>query len=293
MERAIARLASRQHGVVKRANLRRAGITNAEIRHRIETGALIPEYRGVYRVGHRAPSVDARYLAAVYASGDRAVLSGRAAAYLFGLLNGHAPEPEVTVPSQRRVKGVRTRRMRLHRPEMATVRGIRVTSVPRTLIDLAAELSLDELALACHQAGVHYRTKPRHIARILELRDKSPPGIGKLRLVMIGDAQVLLSELERGFVKRLREARLPLPVTNKVAGCHYVDCRWPGHRLTVELQSYRFHNSRYSWEQDHKRRREARARGDAFRTYTWADVFDDPASMLDELHELIPSLPLS
>jgi very-short-patch-repair endonuclease len=76
-------------------------------------------------------------------------------------------------------------------------------------------------------------------------------------------------------------------VTNKVAGGRRVDCRWPDHRLTVELNGYRYHRSRHAWEQDHRRRREAHARGDEFRTYTYADVFEDPSFMLVELSELL------
>jgi hypothetical protein len=63
-----------------------------------------------------------------------------------------------------------------------------------------------------------------------------------------------------------------------------VDCRWPGQGLTVELDGYRFHNSRYSWEQDRRRERESRAHGDDFRRYSYGDVFEHPALMLRELH---------
>src|SRR4051812_7792590 len=95
----IGRLASRQHGVVSRIQLLRAGVTPDEIRRRVRSGALLRVHRGVYRVGHRAPSVEARYLAAVLACGDEARLSGRAAAHLFGVLKGRqAPRPEVTTP---------------------------------------------------------------------------------------------------------------------------------------------------------------------------------------------------
>jgi hypothetical protein len=83
----------------------------------------------------------------------------------------------------------------------------------------------------------------------------------------------------------LRSENLPLPITNKPAGGHRVDCRWPEHRLTVELDGYRFHNSRHSWEQDRRREREARARGDYFRRYTYGDVFEHPRPMLAELGE--------
>jgi hypothetical protein len=66
-----------------------------------------------------------------------------------------------------------------------------------------------------------------------------------------------------------------------------VDCRWPEHRLTVELDSYQFHNSRYSWEQDRRREREARAREDTFRRYTYGDVVEDPRFVLAELGALL------
>ena len=78
-----------------------------------------------------------------------------------------------------------------------------------------------------------------------------------------------------------------MPVTNRPAGARYVDCRWPEHHLTVELDSYRYHRSRYAWEQDRRREREAYARGDGFRRYTWGDVFEHPGQMLAELRALL------
>ena len=86
MERELARLANAQHGVVTRAQLLDAGVTPAEIKPPSAQGRALRVHRGVYRVGHRAPSVEARYLAAVLACGEGALLSGRAAAYLYGLL---------------------------------------------------------------------------------------------------------------------------------------------------------------------------------------------------------------
>lgn len=78
-------------------------------------------------------------------------------------------------------------------------------------------------------------------------------------------------------------------MTNRPAGSRRVDCRWPEHRLTVELDGYQFHNSRHSWEQDRLREREARARGDDFRRYSYGDVFERPAPMLRELRYLRPA----
>jgi hypothetical protein len=81
-----------------------------------------------------------------------------------------------------------------------------------------------------------------------------------------------------------------LPETNRPAGGRRVDCRWPEHHLTVELDSYRYHGSRHAWEQDRQRERDARARGDEFRRYTWFDVHEQPGPMLDDLSRLLTVL---
>ena len=264
-----------------------AGVTEGEIRQRLATGALLPEHRGVYRAGHRAPSVEARYLAAVRACGPGAVLSGRAAGHLLGLLKGPAAPPEVTAPTERRLKGVRTRRRELVPVEVTTWNRIPVTSVARTLVDLAAVLAVDDLARACHEAGVRHRTSPADVEHVLD-RVPNSRGAGSLRRVLLGDVHVTLSKLEARFLRRLCDAELVLPVTNRPAGGHRVDCRWPDQRLTVELDSYRYHRSRHAWEQDRRRERRAHARGDELRRYTYGDVFEQPEAMLNELRHLLP-----
>jgi very-short-patch-repair endonuclease len=288
VERELARIASTGHGVVTRALLLDAGVTPDEIKGRVRSGGLIRVHRGVYRVGHRAPSVEATYLAAVLAAGEGALLCGRAGAHLLGLVKGTAPPPEVITRTQRRIEGVRTHRSRsLDARDATAVRGIPVTTVPRTLVDIASVLSFGALARACHEAGVRYGTTPKAVEDVLARRPNSP-GTKKLRQVIHGDVHVTLSKLEAHFLELLRNENLPLPITNKPAGCRRVDCRWPEHRLTVELDGYQFHNSRHSWEQDRRREREARARGDDFRRYTYGDVFENPALMLAELGSVLP-----
>jgi hypothetical protein len=275
--------------VVTRTQLLRAGVSVAEIKHRLQTGALLREHRGVYRVGHRAPSVEAGYLAAVWACGEGSLLSGRAASHLLGVVKSAPPAPEVTTPTERRIEGVATRRSpSTCREDAMTWRAIPVTTVARTLVDLARDLSLDALSRACHEAGVLHRTTPAEVEAVLARRPTSP-GAAKLRAVLRGDTRVTLSALERGFLALLREAGLALPATNRLAGGRRVDCRWPEQRLTVELDGYHYHRSRHACEQDRHREREAYARGDAFRRYTYGDVMATPALMLAELQALIPT----
>lgn len=285
----LAGLAHGQHGVVTRVQALAAGVSASGIERRLRKGTLLRVFPGVYRVGHRAPSVEARYLAAVLACGEGALLSGRAAGHLLALLRGPAPAPEVTTPTQRRIEGIRTRRARTMHPADATIfRRIPVTTVPCTLVDLAAVLALDELARGCHEAGVLYGTTPAQVEAALARRPNSP-GAAKLRRVLRGDARVTLSELERRFLALLRGAGLALPQTNRPASGRHVDCRWPELHLTVELDSYRYHSSRHAWEQDRRREREAHARGDDLRRYTYGDVFEGPRLMMSELQALLPA----
>jgi len=152
-------------------------------------------------------------------------------------------------------------------------------------------LDVDTLARACHEAGVRHGTTPAQVDAVLARRSNAK-GAAKLRRILHGDVRVTLSGLERRFLELLRGAGLPLPQTNRRAGARRVDCRWPERRLTVELDSYRYHRSRHAWELDRRREREARRRGDDFLRYTHDDVFEDPRTVLAELRPLLSSCPV-
>ena len=174
----------------------------------------------------------------------------------------------------------------LERQDKARRRGIPITTVPLTLVDLAASLSQPRLARAFHQASVLFRTTPAEVEATLARRPNSP-GAAKLQTVLHGGERVTLSELESRFLALLRANDLPLPATNTRFDRRRLDCHWPDRRLVVELDSYRFHGSRHAWEEDRRRERLVRARGDEFRRYTWGDVSEAPALMLRELRVLL------
>jgi very-short-patch-repair endonuclease len=286
VEAKLGRLASRSHGVVTRRELLQAGVTAGEIKRRLGNGALIRIHRGVFRVGHAAPSLEARYLAAVRSCGPGALLAGRAAGHLFGILKGSVPKPELITQGHPRTSGGVIHRGRLEASDATTWRGIPVTTIPRTLVDLAGVLSEEALARVVHEAEVRHRITPPPVEAVLARRHNWP-GARKLRRVLWGEAPVTLSRLEDRFLVRLRAAGLPRPEVNRRLDARYVDCRWPEHRLTVELDGYRYHHSRHAWEQDRQREREARARGDEFRRYTWLDVAEEPEPMLADLGRLL------
>ena len=269
--------------MVTRRQLLAADIGACSIKRWLAKGLLHRAHPGVYRLGHRAPSREADCLAAVLA-GDGLVVCGFAAAHLYEALR-RQPAIEVTGHLDLDLRGVITRRLAPLGPgEVRTHRGIPVTSPARTVVDLAGRASLDTLAEVSHHLGIRFGLVARDVFAVAARRGRVN-GVAKLRAIYDGDAAVLLSRLEREFVALLRRVALPLPRTNRKRGTFYVDCRWPG--VTVELLGFRFHASRHAWERDQRRAREAYARGDEFRTYTWDDVRDSPDVVLAELAPLL------
>jgi very-short-patch-repair endonuclease len=184
------------------------------------------------------------------------------------------------------VPAVITHRVRLDRRDVSEYRGVPVTTVPRTLVEMAGRFDLDSLAAVCHEAQIRFRVRAPQVEAALQ-RYPNAKGAANLMRIFRGEAHILLSPLERNFLALLRAAKFPLPQTNRRAGGRYVDCRWPEHRLTVELDSYTYHHTRHAWQQDHQREREARARGDEFRRYTRDDLKDDPRGVVSELRLLL------
>jgi hypothetical protein len=87
---AIPALAAHQHGVVSRSQLRIAGLHDRAIDRRIASGRLHPVHRGVFAVGHTVLTIEGRWMAAVLAGGDSAVLSHASAAPASASTQHHA-----------------------------------------------------------------------------------------------------------------------------------------------------------------------------------------------------------
>ncbi|MDX6721167.1 MAG: hypothetical protein QOJ63_3421 [Solirubrobacteraceae bacterium] len=245
-------------------------------------GRLRRVHRGVYAVGHDAPSPGGDYMAAVLACGDGAVLSHRAAAHALRLLPGRPPLPEVTVATLagRMRPGIVIHRVEtLHRLDVAICERIPITIVPRVLLDLAPRLGAAQLTRACHEAWIRHRTAPHHVEACIA-RNPTKPGTARLRTAL--GADVTLSALEDGFLALLRAHAVALPRTNVDRAGDKVDCHWPEVSLTVELLSYRFHGSRRAFEADVARRRRSN-----HLAFTYGDVFERGSRTVAELIEAI------
>jgi hypothetical protein len=144
----VADQAAEQHGVISWWQLLDLGVSRRSIKHAAATGRLHRIYRGVYAVGHKRISLDGRFMAAVLACGEGALLSHRSAGELWGLRFDYW-KVEVTAKSAPEPILVhRTRRT----PPAALRRGIPVTSLGRTLVDLADVVSANRLERAFEDA---------------------------------------------------------------------------------------------------------------------------------------------
>jgi hypothetical protein len=281
----VARIAARQHGRITRRQLLDAGIDRRRVDRWLSDGRLRSVHRGVYAVGHTAPSTRGDYMAAVLACGEGAVLSHCAAAYLLRLVR-RAPPPAVTVPTTADIgrPGVVIHRVAtLHRFDASTLDGIPITTVPRVLLDLAPTTAPEQLARLCHEGWIHHGTTPDYLEACIA-RNRYKPGAKKLRRAMTAD--VTLSALENQFLRLLKNHNLPLPRTNIDHAGDKVDCHWPDHNLTIELLSYRFHSSRQAFETDVARRRRSN-----HIAYTYGDVYERPTQTAAEVSALLLSRP--
>jgi very-short-patch-repair endonuclease len=251
----LAALAARQHGVVSVDQLRAFGRDKFWVHRKLEKGWLHPLYRGVYAVGHTAVSIKGKYLAAVLACGPGAALSHRAAGHHLGL----RPLPagiDVSVPVKRPgPPGIRTHRSRLLTPaDITRVDNIPVTTVARTLLDLAAILMPRELALAIDRAE---RADVFDLAAIEDLlaRANGRKGAAALRKgIAAWRPSHTRSDLEDRHLEFLEAAGFPYPQLNVLVqgerDVHEVDAFWPEQRLVVELDGHAFHRTRRDRDRD-------------------------------------------
>jgi very-short-patch-repair endonuclease len=220
-------------------------------------------------------------MAAVLALGPRAVLSHRDAAALHGLLAANRSTIDITVARRARPRrGVTVHETRdLHPRDRTRIDGIAVTSIPRTLLDLAAILPPPQLRRAYEQAE---RIRILDLRAIHELlgRANGRHGVAALRVLVAYDptrAVEAQSELELRFLDLLREAGLPAPQVNVVVEGFVVDAHWPSARLVVELQGHAYHSDREAFERDHARLARLKLAGYEVLALTWRQVRKEPA----------------
>jgi hypothetical protein len=236
----VAALAARQHGVVARWQLLARDLSRDVIDRGVARGRLHVVHSGVYAVGHRVLSRNARWMAAVLAGGPGAGLSHRAAASLWSVRGGFALE--ITTPRLCRRPGIIAHRATLPADEVTTRAGIPVTTIVRTIFDLAAVAPFHDVEAAANQAEYQQLADTLSLSD-LAARYPNQRGLATIKR-LIRDARIgrtmTRSELETAFLAFLDVHRLPRPDATNIfieAGgrLHECDAVWYAPRLIVEL----------------------------------------------------------
>lgn len=279
----IARLAACQLDVMSHHQLLAAGVTRGAIRHRLEIRRLAEVHPRVYAIKPKL-AAESRYLAAVLAGGDSAVLSHRSAADHLGLRPSSSPRIEITVPhgSNRSLTGVRIHHSRaLHPDDISTADGIPTTTWPRTLVDLAAVLPPRQLDRALERAMVLRLFDLTELRGALN-RGNGRKGTGTLRhLVEHLDPSLARTkeELEKRLLELIDEHCVPRPVVNGEVEGLEVDFHWPSQRLVVETDGRETHDTPVAFERDRARDLMLELAGWHVLRLTWRQVVHRPAEV--------------
>jgi hypothetical protein len=245
----IAAIATRQHGVVSVEQLREAGLDEAAVRRRVEAGRLHRLHRGVYAVGHRSLSWRGRWLAAVLAAGDGAVLSHTSAVALWGFLRPIQGPAHVTVDAAVRRKQrpgiVVHRSRRLTARDITRRHGIAVTNPSRTIEDVRGTIEPYLFRRALRQAELAGHRVP-HLSLVKRSR----------------------SDLEMFFLTFCERYGLPRPLVNHRVHGHRIDFFFGEQRVAVETDFWDYHRGSVAFEDDHARDLEMRGHGFTTRRYT-------------------------
>jgi hypothetical protein len=284
---AVSRLAGRQDGIVR---LDQMGLTSDQIRRRVEKGRLHRLYQGVYAVGHMALTRRSHERAAVYACRPGAALSHQTAAARWGQLRWNGPI-HVTAPRGRQAQDgfVLHRTRRLEREDVVILDGVPVTTVHRTLVDLADVLSERKLADAVHETEVQ---RLFDLTKLREAQARVPGRKGRHALDRVleayterplirTDAEMLLKEL-------CEEFDIPRPQFNVTRHGMEVDALWPDAGFAIEVDGRATHHTTKAFYADRKRDRVLGAYEDIqVSRVTWPDLTVDRHELAREIKALL------
>jgi hypothetical protein len=221
------------------------------------------------------------------------ILSHLAAARLWELYEGPVRIIDVTVPTddrRRELDGIRLHRAAtLRTADCTTHRGIPVTNLRRTLIDLAGVLSPRGLRSVLRRAEQDHSLSLESLYRSIE-QPRSAPNLARLRKALeqwVPKTDLTESDLELEFLTFCATHRLPLPEPQVRFGNYRADFVWEDLRLVVETDSWRYHRGAIAGQNDAAKERFIRARGYALERFTWAEIVNRPAPTARELREII------
>ncbi|MEA2157795.1 MAG: hypothetical protein QOD66_175 [Solirubrobacteraceae bacterium] len=284
----VAALAAVQNAVFGVAQLTGLGLTAAGVRKRAASGRLHRIHRGVYSlVPEPLLTRDGRYMAAVLAAGDGAVLSHKSAAALLGLRADNRATIDVTVrtDSTRRRSGVTIHCSRtLTDADVTTVNGIPCTSVARTILDLASCVNRRAVERTLDQAEVEGVLNLDAVKDQLE-RNTTRAGAKTLNAVLhehVAGSTFTWNDFEERFLALVRSAHLPAPEVNAWVDLDdgepaiRVDFLWRDRRAVIETDGHRTHRTRQAAERDRRNDQRLTLAGWGHLRLTWLQLTREP-----------------
>ena len=282
----------RQSGVISRQQLLALGWTSQEIQTRLERGRLFPLFRGVYAVGRPEVSREGRWMAAVLAGGEGAVLSHGTAAAHWGIRPEQPGPIHISLPlsARRSYAGIHPHRRTLRAADVTKHRGIALTTPVTTITDVAVGLRPGPLETMINQADI------LGLIAVPELRaalDDAPPRPGKRTLLDTLDRRTFTftrSGLERTFIPIALSVGLPLPETCVVVNGFEVDFFWRALGLVVEADGITYHRTAAQQNRDRLRDQAHVAAGLTALRFTHSQIRYEPAYVRATLARVVERL---
>jgi hypothetical protein len=287
VDAAIAQAVGKHYGNVTRAQLLALGLDDKAIAYRLKIGRLHRVHGGVYAVGHRPVTPLERASAAVLACGNGAALSRGSAMTLWGYWRRWDEPFEVTVPGDRRTKGIAVHRSTtLAWRDVKTQLGIRVTSPARTIFDVAPRLTDKQLKRTVNSALHSPWLTESQPVEVVERLAHQPPA-RRITPLLGFEGTPTRAGWEDDFPAFCSQHGLPAPVMGALVNGYVVDALFPRHGVIVELDSWAFHKNRIAFETDRDRDAESLAHGLVTVRITWERIEQAPRREADRLERIL------
>ncbi len=298
-DRTIAAVATGQLGAFSRAQANRAGLSDDQLRSRVQSGFLEQIGPNAFRQAGTGTSARSRLLGLMLDVGEPCWASGPTAAALYRLDGFELHEPfHLVTPRDRQVRRVgHSIHTTVYLPpfDQSSIGGIQVVRPTRTIIDLARIVDRAALTSALDSAVRDGLTTEEALhRRIARLRGHGRFGIQSLLAVLDGNEVTRggHSFLEREFLRLLDEHGLPKPLCQQVVGragdrLVRVDFRFPDTPVIVEVMGYRYHKTKQQLARDSERMNVLVAQGMQPYQFTYEQVMGDPDNVVDTVRQAL------
>jgi hypothetical protein len=283
-DRRVAAIATGQLGVFSRAQAHDAGLSDRQLRRRVQSGTLVQTGPNGFRYPGSPSTPMSELRALLLDVGEPVLITGPTAAALHGFDDFRLRRPfHLLVPATRHLS---RSNVRLHRTDTidpidrCSIEGLPVTSAVRTLVELARVLDESRLTV-CLDSALRDGLVSESLVhrRIAALRGSGRYGLPALLRALVGETATrgAHSWLEREYLRLIHEAGLPRPETQAVLSktgnqLVRVDCQFPGTGVVVELLGYRFHRTPSQMNRDVERLNALVADGHRVYQFTYQHV---------------------